>query len=367
MPLVYCATNNLNDHQYVGVTKFTLERRRREHKKEAKRNANRMAFHAAIRKYGWDSFRWSVLAEFTSYEDALAAEVQTIAELKPYYNITIGGAGIPISIKTIEFIEDFETWEKNGCRDIDALEALLQRAKQLHVEPVICLNECRYFPTITAAAKHYGVGTSYVAHVLAGAQRKTKGHYFARAERAMSVSECAAIIASSKADAKAVRAAINLELMGRGGVVCLNDGLEFESGPAAAAKYGVLAPNLYKVCNNERAHTEGFVFAWKSENLPPDKITKRLQAALEAQDIEKRKWQVSLRRGHEKNKRPVICLSDGIVYRAVQDAAAAYGADASSISEICHGSKVRKSAAGRKFAFVENNNADPVSTRICQG
>ena len=90
--IVYLATNRVNGKRYVGVTGKRLRWRRAGHEYEAlKGNAGCRKFHAAIRKYGPAAFEWTELERFESYEDALAGEVRLIADLKPEYNILIGG------------------------------------------------------------------------------------------------------------------------------------------------------------------------------------------------------------------------------------------------------------------------------------
>lgn len=92
MALIYQATNRLNGKRYIGVTRKKLARRQNGHKQKAAAGAI-SRFHAAIRKYGWNAFEWSVLAEYETWQEAVVAEVEFIAERKPEYNVLPGGEG----------------------------------------------------------------------------------------------------------------------------------------------------------------------------------------------------------------------------------------------------------------------------------
>lgn len=92
MALVYCATCLINGKKYVGITSRTLSYRRSGHKKEYLESD--FKFYLAIRKHGWDMFRWSVLKDNLSLDEALELEVQLISEwdlIRFGYNTTPGG------------------------------------------------------------------------------------------------------------------------------------------------------------------------------------------------------------------------------------------------------------------------------------
>jgi group I intron endonuclease len=63
MGIIYTATDS-KGKIYVGVTTRTLEERKLEHKSDAKNRVNNCNyFYNAIRKYGFDSFTWAIVAE----------------------------------------------------------------------------------------------------------------------------------------------------------------------------------------------------------------------------------------------------------------------------------------------------------------
>lgn len=95
MGLIYIATNQINGKFYVGKTTKTLEHRRQGHANMARWNSQTY-FHRAIRKYGFNQFKFSVL-EICGCEEALSKRERFwIAELKAQkcgYNLTEGGEG----------------------------------------------------------------------------------------------------------------------------------------------------------------------------------------------------------------------------------------------------------------------------------
>ena len=76
--IIYKATNKKNGKVYVGQTTNTLERRKRGHKDRAKNTNYNSHFHNAIRKYGFDVFKWEIIGE--SYDidmlnESISAEI----------------------------------------------------------------------------------------------------------------------------------------------------------------------------------------------------------------------------------------------------------------------------------------------------
>ena len=98
--IVYIITNLVNGKVYVGCTTGSLKGRWRRHRWSAKHpGRGACALHAAIRKYGSQSFSIRALEVVsTSVEDLRAVEVKLIAihkSLVPHgYNLTKGGEGV---------------------------------------------------------------------------------------------------------------------------------------------------------------------------------------------------------------------------------------------------------------------------------
>jgi group I intron endonuclease len=91
MAVVYKATNTVNGKSYIGFDVKWPHRQAR-HKHDAFKRKSDYAFHQAIRKHGWDSFKWEILKEDAKLED----EIRLIKEHDTYingYNETKGGEG----------------------------------------------------------------------------------------------------------------------------------------------------------------------------------------------------------------------------------------------------------------------------------
>lgn len=96
MGIVYGARNKVNGKWYIGKTVQSLHDRKLTHERDT-RNGSKLAFHRAIRKYGADSFEWSVLAEEENEDDLFETEQAVIkmkrAKAPNGYNLTDGGEG----------------------------------------------------------------------------------------------------------------------------------------------------------------------------------------------------------------------------------------------------------------------------------
>jgi group I intron endonuclease len=95
--VVYLVTNAVSGKQYVGITRQKMQRRWRGHVHCARKGVT-TALHAAIRKYGEDSFSVEVVASCLRREWAGAVEADFILQFRTKaplgYNLTDGGDGV---------------------------------------------------------------------------------------------------------------------------------------------------------------------------------------------------------------------------------------------------------------------------------
>lgn len=100
MIYIYIYTNKINGHRYVGQTN-NIQLRYNGHKSDSyNKNSHSYNYplHNAIRKYGLENFKFEVIEEVKTREEANKKEKEWIKELKSHisnggYNITFGGDG----------------------------------------------------------------------------------------------------------------------------------------------------------------------------------------------------------------------------------------------------------------------------------
>jgi group I intron endonuclease len=95
--IIYKVTNLINGKIYIGITKKTLNNRKSNHLSNAKLKKCNMVFHAAIRKYGSDNFKWETIDRCLFTESLIVLEKHYIELYKSKvpngYNMTDGGEG----------------------------------------------------------------------------------------------------------------------------------------------------------------------------------------------------------------------------------------------------------------------------------
>jgi len=102
MYYIYCYTNKINGHKYVGQTN-NIERRKREHRSVSNnltsKGYNDM-FHQKLREYGEENFIFSILEEIedenilNQQEEFWIKEMQSFIQTGKGYNLTEGGDGV---------------------------------------------------------------------------------------------------------------------------------------------------------------------------------------------------------------------------------------------------------------------------------
>lgn len=130
MHYIYCYTNKINQHKYVGQTN-NYQRRVREHRSAAfneKAYSYNDLIHKKIRQYGEENFEITVLEKlFTEdIEEVNQREIYWIAKLNTFckngqgYNMNIGGGRRGFSsILSLKEIEEIKTKIKQGITYID--------------------------------------------------------------------------------------------------------------------------------------------------------------------------------------------------------------------------------------------------------
>ena len=93
--VIYMATNKVNGHRYIGMTREPLHRRIGTHFAQARYREKRKLskFHAALLEFGKEAFDFYVLETCADAAIARQREVALIEQLNPEYNVNKGGNG----------------------------------------------------------------------------------------------------------------------------------------------------------------------------------------------------------------------------------------------------------------------------------
>lgn len=345
--VIYMATNTINGKCYVGATCATLEHRRYEHVMSAlAHRGGCRVFNAAIRKYGADAFKWTVLSQWTSHAATMAEEVRVIAALRPAYNMTSGGRGMIGLKRTPEWIAkiaDSNKGKKLSPEHIQKLSAA-RLASKAGFRPVVCLNDAQWFESVRAASIHYSISHNGIIASASGRGVSASGLFFAYAKNQLTKQECDSLIAQRK-DRYVKRAEKTRAAKSRP-VVCISDGRTYPSGRAAAQEYGLHVMSVVQCCRDGAKTATGLRFRYADE--PARDKHKKTKAQLT--DIRARQA-AGLAKSWAKTQKRVRCIDDGRVFDSITHAADAIGKHVSLVSASIY----RKGrCGGLRFEFVEN-------------
>lgn len=173
--VVYLAINMANGHFYIGMTGGTLEHRKETHCRDARLRRTNMILHKAIRKYGNQAFEWMIIEECESYEDALKAETRLILQLRPEYNLTIGGRGRVGCKASPETIEKMRAASSKRRHSITTRQKMRTLACSDRARQVKCVASGAVYPSVTEAAAALGITPAAIFNSL----RRYPGHRFA--------------------------------------------------------------------------------------------------------------------------------------------------------------------------------------------
>jgi group I intron endonuclease len=295
--VVYLATNEVNGKRYIGVT-CRFKERKQEHYRASRIGIDRL-INRAIRKYSFEAFDFTILKEFDSYEDGLAAERELIALLKPEYNLTAGGEstlgykhtpeqlarrslrpcplkGRPRSPETIAKMSASLKGKKLTMTE-KALVTRIAQAAVMRTKPkpphsderremarqlciskrrqVVCLNTDQTFESAKHADRAFDLNDGAVSRsatlgtTTGGRKLKLKFKYVDETpeERAR------------RCRTKPIRRSTGKP------VICLNDGNAFPSAQAASLNYGLYHKAAAMVASGKEPHYSGFVFRYLHE------------------------------------------------------------------------------------------------------
>ena len=131
--IIYKATNNINGKVYIGQTIRTLQLRKKEHFRDAKKCNH--SFANALNKYGEENFYWMVLNEcddinlLNRLEDYYISCYDSMNREKGY-NLTSGGLNFIRSEETRKKFSEANTGEKNSMFGKHPSEETLEKMRK---------------------------------------------------------------------------------------------------------------------------------------------------------------------------------------------------------------------------------------------
>ncbi len=345
--VVYIARNTVNGKCYIGVTGAGLDVRRANHLNHARLGKGGCrVFNAALRKYGADAFEWSVIGTLKDRAEAVACEIRMIEEHRPAYNISIGGYGLNGLVRTPEWQEKIAKALRGRKLSPERRAKLLacRPSPETFWKPVACLDDGLWFPSVKAAAAHYGIGKKRISTICLGHEISANGRHFVHSDRELTAEERAAHLAMGHAR----RGAFKKKFRGarRRPVICLNDGVAHESATAAGAAYGISNARVMQICKRGGETSTGLRFMYAEDDAPPEKRVKTADELRRAQTLR----DAGLRRAWQGRQKTVICITDGRRFDSISDAARAYSTTAALVSAAIHRNG---KASGLAFRFAD--------------
>ena len=92
MAYIYKITNDINDKVYVGKTEFSIEKRFKEHCRDAFKERNeKRPLYSAIKKYGVEHFHIELVEETDNPNEREIYWIEVLEGYTKGYNATLGG------------------------------------------------------------------------------------------------------------------------------------------------------------------------------------------------------------------------------------------------------------------------------------
>lgn len=206
--VVYEHRNNLNGKVYIGITDNIEER----WSGCGAKYKSCSAFYNAIKKYGWDGFTHTVLRDGLSFDEAVLAEKEFIAQNRSNvsrygnasngYNLTDGGEGIvgyhhsdetrckigdilrnPSSetrAKMSQASKGRQSWlgKTHTAETLAKMSESAKRRGPTRVKHILCVDTGTVFNSVADAAREMGINGSYISGCCRGRYASAKGFRF---------------------------------------------------------------------------------------------------------------------------------------------------------------------------------------------
>ena len=204
MAYIYKITNDINQKIYIGKTEFSIEKRFKEHCKDAfKEHNEKRPLYSAMKKYGIENFHIELIEETDNPEEREVYWIEYYGSFKNGYNATKGGDGksyldYNLIIETYKQTQSMaETAKKLNC-DRHSVQKILKEnkiesfsSKQVNlIKYGQTINQfdlngqyIQSFPSIKAAAAFLNKkGVSHISDVCKGKRKTAYGYIWKYAE-----------------------------------------------------------------------------------------------------------------------------------------------------------------------------------------
>lgn len=303
--LVYRARNLINGKSYIGFTARGLDARKKQHLGMTRQGRGHH-FHAAMRKHGIENFVFEVLGDFDGDEDlAKLYEIEAIAKYKPEYNISHGGDGHHVALESRKKIGDANRGKKWSDAQREKMRGV-QVGRKVTAETRAKMSLAR-------------MGRKPTEETL----QKMRGRKMSDAHRAALV-----VANTGKSPSEETRAKLRAFNLGR------KDTEEVRRKKSTANK-------------GRPAHNKGVPHK-------PEHIAK-IRAA-QIGKVRTEEAHANMRAAQAKNKRPVICLTDGKVFTSGREAEQFYGLCYAAVTRVARGTI--KTTRGLRFAYYVSEEKD---------
>lgn len=197
MSFIYKITNNVNNKVYIGKTAFSIEKRFKEHCRDAfKERQEKRPLYAAMRKYGIEHFHIELIEETDNPEEREKYWIEQKQSFKKGYNATLGGDGkkyldYDLILATYKEIQNCTKVAEKLNISKDSVSAIVKSfgekvlsAKEVGEASGTLINQydlkgnfIQTFPSIKRAAKSLGVaGASHISDVCKGTRKTAYGY-----------------------------------------------------------------------------------------------------------------------------------------------------------------------------------------------
>ena len=197
MAYIYKIINDINNKIYIGKTNFSIEKRFKEHCRDAFRErCEKRPLYDAMQKYGIEHFHIELIEETSNPEEREKYWIEYFGSFKDGYNATLGGDGVRYKDydlvyklyqegKTIKEISEILNYDEKTCRNaLDehhiSHKERIKRKIQLSEKAIIQLDKdteeiINIFPSIAAAYK--SLNKQHSGHIASVCQGKRKTAY----------------------------------------------------------------------------------------------------------------------------------------------------------------------------------------------